>query len=75
MGNSSPCLKPPNKMSHFREDYEITAKPGARNLAYLSNPLQLHTDLPYYDYTTGVSIRIRYFHSAMTVFRQYFCTV
>lgn len=39
---------------YFREDYEIKAAQGARNAAYLSSLLQLHTDLPYYDYKPGV---------------------
>lgn len=40
--------------SLFREDYEITAKPNARNAAYVPRVLQLHTDLPYYDFVPGV---------------------
>lgn len=40
----------------YSEDYYIKNKPGTQNVAYLSSALQLHTDLPYYDYTPGVRI-------------------
>ena len=34
----------------------MKAKYEANNLAYTSNFLPLHTDLPYYDYISGVSV-------------------
>lgn len=41
----------------FSADYQIKAKPGTQNVAYLSSLLQLHTDLPYYHYKPGVSFK------------------
>lgn len=38
----------------FREEFHVTAKPNTSNVAYLSGHLQMHTDLPYYEYTPGV---------------------
>lgn len=34
----------------------MKAKEGTSNVAYLSAPLQLHTDLPYYEYKPGVNL-------------------
>jgi len=34
----------------------VKSKPGAKNYAYLSDPLPLHTDLPYYEYKPSVNI-------------------
>lgn len=48
-----------NNNLNFREDYEITAKPNARNAAYVPRVLQLHTDLPYYDFVPGVCSSIK----------------
>jgi gamma-butyrobetaine dioxygenase len=39
-----------------REEFIVQAKPGTTNVAYLSTHLQLHTDLPYYDYKPGVNL-------------------
>nr|XP_022904847.1 gamma-butyrobetaine dioxygenase-like [Onthophagus taurus] len=44
------------KKTHYGEDYHIVAKADTNNVAYLSSPLQLHTDLPYYDYKPGVNM-------------------
>lgn len=33
----------------------MAAKPGTSNVAYLSTPLQLHGDLPYYEYMPGAN--------------------
>jgi gamma-butyrobetaine dioxygenase len=33
----------------------VKHQPGTSNLAYTSGNLQMHTDLPYYDYKPGVS--------------------
>ena len=35
--------------------FEVHAKFDANNLAYTSDVLPLHVDLPYYDYVAGVS--------------------
>lgn len=32
------------------------SKPDAKNYAYLSAPLPLHTDLPYYEYKPGLNL-------------------
>ncbi|KRT80840.1 hypothetical protein AMK59_5279, partial [Oryctes borbonicus] len=42
------------KKTHYGESFYVIAKEGTNNVAYLSNPLQLHTDLPYYRYKPGV---------------------
>ncbi|KAK9695648.1 Taurine catabolism dioxygenase TauD, TfdA family [Popillia japonica] len=42
------------KKTHYGESFYVVAKEGTNNVAYLSNPLQLHTDLPYYHYKPGV---------------------
>lgn len=34
----------------------MQAKPDTSNVAYLSTPLQMHTDLPYYGYKPGVNL-------------------
>jgi len=39
----------------FSYHFEVKAKYDANNLAYTSNFLPLHIDLPYYDYIPGVS--------------------
>ena len=38
------------------EEFIVQSKPGAKNFAYLSDPLPLHTDLPYYEYKPGINI-------------------
>lgn len=43
-----------------RDDFSVQAKPDPSNVAYLSGPLQLHADLPYYEYKPGVSPRNQY---------------
>ncbi|XP_030378861.1 gamma-butyrobetaine dioxygenase [Scaptodrosophila lebanonensis] len=40
----------------YGEEFIVQAKPGAKNFAYLSDPLPLHTDLPYYEYKPSVNI-------------------
>uniref|UniRef100_A0A1Y1LF55 TauD/TfdA-like domain-containing protein n=1 Tax=Photinus pyralis TaxID=7054 RepID=A0A1Y1LF55_PHOPY len=42
------------KSTHYEEEFKIKHIPGTSNVAYLSDALQLHTDLPYYDYVPGV---------------------
>lgn len=53
----------------FSEEFSVQAKADATNVAYTSGYLQLHTDLPYYEYkpgvllfttTTGTSMRNRF---------------
>lgn len=44
------------RKTHYGDDFHVVAKPGTSNVAYLSSLLQLHTDLPYYDYQPGVTI-------------------
>lgn len=38
------------------KEFAVRADPNATNIAYTSNPLQLHTDLPYYDYVPGCTL-------------------
>lgn len=42
------------RKTHYGEEFTVQAKPNTSNVAYLSTPLQLHTDLPYYGYKPGV---------------------
>ncbi|XP_053692645.1 gamma-butyrobetaine dioxygenase-like [Sabethes cyaneus] len=44
------------RKTHYGEEYIIKAKEGTSNVAYLSAPLQMHTDLPYYDYLPGCNL-------------------
>lgn len=44
------------RKTHYGEEFEVIAKEGTSNVAYLSSALQLHTDLPYYDYKPGVNL-------------------
>lgn len=44
-----------HKTLYFSEEFVVAAKPGTSNVAYLSTPLQLHTDLPYYEYMPGAN--------------------
>lgn len=40
----------------YGKEYAVRADPNATNIAYTSNPLQMHSDLPYYDYVPGCTI-------------------
>ena len=40
----------------YSEEFIVQSKPGAKNFAYLSDPLPLHTDLPYYEYKPSCNI-------------------
>lgn len=42
--------------THFGQTYAVRANPNAKNYSYTSNPLQFHTDLPFYEYPPGVTI-------------------
>ncbi|XP_077290144.1 gamma-butyrobetaine dioxygenase [Arctopsyche grandis] len=44
------------KRTHYGEEFEVKAKPGTTNVAYLASNLQLHTDLPYYEYKPGTNL-------------------
>lgn len=44
------------KKTHYGEEFIVKAKEGTSNVAYLSAPLQLHTDLPYYEYKPGSNL-------------------
>lgn len=40
----------------YGKEYAVRAYPEATNFAYTTNPLQMHTDLPYYDYVPGCTL-------------------
>lgn len=44
------------KRTHYGEEFVVSIKDGASNVAYLSAPLQMHTDMPYYEYKPGVNL-------------------
>lgn len=44
------------RKTQYGDIYAVRAVPNAKNYAYTSNPLQLHTDLPYYEYKPGVTL-------------------
>ncbi|XP_058815777.1 gamma-butyrobetaine dioxygenase-like [Topomyia yanbarensis] len=44
------------RKTHYGEEFIVKAKEGTSNVAYLSTPLQIHTDLPYYDYKPGCNL-------------------
>jgi gamma-butyrobetaine dioxygenase len=44
------------RKTHYGEEFEVKAKDDTANVAYLSNNLQMHTDLPYYAYVPGVNL-------------------
>lgn len=44
------------RRTHYGEEFIVKAKENTSNVAYLSTPLQMHTDLPYYDYKPGVNL-------------------
>ncbi|KAK7791562.1 hypothetical protein R5R35_011063 [Gryllus longicercus] len=44
------------KQTHYGEEFVVRNKPDTTNLAYLAVPLQMHTDMPYYDYKPGVNM-------------------
>lgn len=43
------------RRTHYGEEFSVRAKTEPSNVAYTGQPLQLHTDLPYYEYKPGVS--------------------
>lgn len=44
------------RKTQYGEEFTIRAVPNAKNYAYTSNSLQLHTDLPYYEYKPGITL-------------------
>lgn len=44
------------RRTSYGEEFAVRADPNATNVAYTSNPLQIHTDLPYYEYVPGVNL-------------------
>uniref|UniRef100_A0A8D8NN44 Gamma-butyrobetaine dioxygenase n=1 Tax=Culex pipiens TaxID=7175 RepID=A0A8D8NN44_CULPI len=55
------CRKLANRVgfirkTHYGEEFVVTNKENTTNVAYLSTPLQMHTDLPYYDYKPGCNL-------------------
>lgn len=44
------------RQTQYGKEYAVRADPNATNIAYTSNPLHLHTDLPYYDYVPGCTL-------------------
>lgn len=44
------------RKTHYGEEFEVKAKDDTANVAYLSDNLQMHTDLPYYDYVPGINL-------------------
>lgn len=44
------------RRTHYGEDHHITHKENTVNVAYLSTLLQMHCDLPYYEYIPGVQM-------------------
>lgn len=44
------------RKTHYGEEFIVKAKENTSNVAYLSSPLQMHSDLPYYDYKPGVNL-------------------
>lgn len=43
---------------HISEEFSVQAKANATNVAYTQGYLQLHTDLPYYEYKPGVNSQL-----------------
>lgn len=44
------------RKTHYGEEFMVKAKDATSNVAYLSENLQMHTDLPYYEYVPGVNL-------------------
>ncbi|XP_050729637.1 gamma-butyrobetaine dioxygenase-like, partial [Eriocheir sinensis] len=42
------------RKTHYGEEFTVKVKPSPSNLAYHSGPLELHADLPFYEYQPGV---------------------
>lgn len=44
------------KPTHYGHHFQVKAKHGANNLAYTTDTLHLHSDLPYLDYAPGIQL-------------------
>lgn len=44
------------KRTTFGDEFILKTKEGATNYAYIGTTLQMHTDLPYYDYKPGTNL-------------------
>ncbi|XP_032529083.2 gamma-butyrobetaine dioxygenase-like [Danaus plexippus] len=44
------------KRTHYGHNFIVQNVPNTNNVAYLSSTLQLHTDLPYYEYCPGANL-------------------
>jgi gamma-butyrobetaine dioxygenase len=44
------------RKTHYGEEFVVQNKEGTSNVAYLSQNLQMHTDLPYYEYKPGTNL-------------------
>lgn len=44
------------RKTHYGEEFFVRVVPNTTNYAYTSNPLQFHTDLPYYEYKPGLTL-------------------
>lgn len=44
------------KRTHYGVKFVVQNVPNTSNVAYLSSTLQMHTDLPYYEYCPGVNL-------------------
>lgn len=44
------------KHTQFGDEFILKTKDGATNYAYVGTTLQMHTDLPYYDYKPGTNL-------------------
>lgn len=44
------------KKTHYGEEFIVKVKKVTTSASYVSTPLQMHTDLPYYEYKPGVNM-------------------
>ncbi|XP_065341216.1 gamma-butyrobetaine dioxygenase-like [Cloeon dipterum] len=44
------------RRTHYGEEFNVKSKSDPSNVAYTEQALQLHTDLPYYEYKPGVNM-------------------
>ncbi|CAH0727683.1 unnamed protein product, partial [Brenthis ino] len=45
-----------SKRTHYGQQFVVQNVPNTSNVAYLSSNLQIHTDLPYYEYCPGANL-------------------
>lgn len=58
------------KSTHYGEEFSVIAKPDPNNLAYTNSSLGLHVDLPFYQYSPGVSGKIINDRNALMAFAE-----